>query len=359
MPQKQKKSFIQNVEKELMISPIYLEFVEEVKTKIRVAQTQATLLANQSMILLYYEIGEQILQRQEQEGWGSKVIEHLASDLQSGFPHLKGFSPRNLRYMQTFVKAYPDRNFVQSVISQLPWGHLIKILDGSSDSEERFFYIQQSLQYGWSQSVLAHHMSVHLYQRQGKALTNFKRTLAGPHAKAAQDILKDPYIFDFLDVGREAEEREIERGLLASVEKFLMELGKGFALVGRQYRLQVGEEEYYLDLLFYHTSLHCYIVVELKTGKFVPSDLGQLGFYLSAVDNLLRRSKDDPTIGLLLCRGKDAVVAEYALQAANKPVGVSTYEFGVVNSLPEYLKKELPTIEVLEQKLFTVKEKGA
>lgn len=332
-------------------SSSYQDMLEEIKTRITSSQTRAALAVNQELVLLYYEIGKQILEKQKQEGWGTLVIDKLAQDLKNAFPHLKGFSPRNLRYTRTLANDYPESLFRQSVTAQIPWGHLMKILDASKDLQERHFYMQQTKEHGWSQRVLDHHISTKLYQRQGKSLTNFAKALEKNHGHSAQQVLKDPYIFDFLQVGTEAEEREIEQGLMKAVEKFLIELGTGFAFVARQYHFIVGKKDRYIDLLFYHLKLRCFVVIELKAREFDPADTGQLNHYLSYVDDKLKHPQDNPSIGILLCKGKDKMDVEYALRDLNKPIGVSSYELSMLESLPEHLQSELPTVEQFEAKL--------
>ncbi len=357
MERKDKIQGKKNGEQNVIISPAYQALIEEIKARIQTAQNRAARAIHQELVLLYYDVGKQILEREEKEGWGASVIERLASDLRVAFPGLKGFSPRNLRYMKTLAFDYPEAEFRNSLIAQIPWGHLMKILDASKDQAERMFYMRQTLEHGWSQRVLDHHMHTKLYQRQGKALTNFSQTLPSSHAHSAQQILKDPYIFDFLDLGDQAEEREIERELMNKVEKFLLELGTGFALVGRQYHLKIANKDRYIDLLFYHFKLRCFVVIELKARAFDPADSGQLNFYLSAIDDLLKHPQDNPSIGLILCKAKDKIEAEYALRDLHKPIGISTYELSILESLPENLKSQLPSIEELEQTLSLGQEK--
>lgn len=326
----------------------YDEFLGGLKQHIRQAQVRAAVAVTQELILLYWSIGNQILIRQRQDGWGTNVIERLAKDLQSEFPGMQGFSPRNLGYMKAFAQAWPDA-ILQQLVAKLPWGHNVRLLDLVKDPAERLWYIQQAIQNGWSRNVLVIHIEAGLYHRQGKAQTNFTKTLPAPQSDLAQQLLKDPYNFDFLTLSQAAHEKDLESGLLADIRKFLLELGVGFSFVGAQYPLEVGGEDFRIDLLFYHLKLRCYVIIDLKTGAFKPEYAGKMNFYLSAVDDLLRHPDDKPSIGLILCKGKNRIVAEYALRDMAKPLGVS--EFRHLETLPEQLKGTLPTIEQLEAEL--------
>jgi len=332
----------------------YPQFLSQLKDEISKARIHASLAANSEMIQLYWRIGRGILSRQDREGWGAKVIDRLAVDLRSAFPDMKGFSPRNLKYMRALAEAYPREPFVQQAVAQIPWGHNVRILDHVKTHEERQWYIHQTIAHGWSRDILVMQIERRLYERKGKAVTNFKRTLPEAQSDLAHQVLKDPYLFDFLSVGDEAQERDIEKGLVHHITKFLLELGAGFSFVGQQYHLEVGEEDFYIDLLFYHLKLRCYVVVELKTGKFEPKFAGQLNFYLSAIDDRLRDPSDNPTIGLLLCKNKNKLIAEYALKDVSKPIGVSEYK--IMKSIPAKLKTSLPTIEELEKHMPTTCE---
>jgi len=327
----------------------YPALLADLKERIRASQVRAGLAVNRELVLLYWRIGREVLSRQEGEGWGTKVIERLSKDLLLAFPEMKGFSPRNLKYMRTFAEAWPDEAIVQAPLAQLSWYHNIAILEKVASPELREWYIQKTLEHGWSRNVLVLQIESRLFERQGKAPTNFERTLPAPQSDLAQQILKDPYTFDFLTLDAAAHERDLERGLLDHLRQFLLELGAGFAFVGSQYHLQVGDSDFFLDLLFYHVKLHCYVVIDLKMRKFTPADAGQLNFYLSAADDLLRTEGDAPTIGLLLCKSKDATVAEYALRDISKPMGIA--EFRLDEALPETLRGSLPTIEELEAHL--------
>jgi predicted nuclease of restriction endonuclease-like (RecB) superfamily len=331
------------------VSSAYAEFLAELKRRIQTAQLRASLAVNRELVLLYWQIGRDILVRQERESWGAKVIDRLAADLKSAFPDMRGFSPRNLKYMRAFAEAWPEEEFVQQVAAQLPWFHNCVLLDKVQERSERIWYAQTAFQHGWSRAVLVHQIETALFVRQGKAITNFDRALPSPQSDLAQQITKDPYNFDFLILGQDAHERDLERGLLEHLRTFLLELGVGFAFVGSQYRLQVGSEEFFLDLLFYHVKLRAYVVVDLKMQDFRPEFAGKMNFYLSAVNDLLRHPDDQPSIGLILCKTRDRVVAEYALRDVTKPIGVSEYQLAA--ALPEKLKGTLPTIAELESEL--------
>ncbi|OAQ20793.1 PDDEXK nuclease domain-containing protein [Thermosulfurimonas dismutans] len=331
------------------LPPGYAEFLADLKERIRRARIKAALSANRELILRYWEIGRMVLERQKKEGWGSKVIDRLAQDLRREFPDLKGFSARNLKYMRAFAEAYPDKEFVQQVAAQIPWFHHCTLLDKVKDPAERIWYIRQTIEHGWSRNVLVHQIESGLYHRKGKAITNFDRTLPAPQSDLAQEILKDPYVFDFLGLAEDIRERELERQLIARIRDFLLELGVGFAFVGSQVHLEVGGEDFYLDLLFYHLKLRCYVVIELKTGEFKPEYAGKMNFYLSAVDDLFRHPDDRPSIGIILCKSKNKVIVEYALRDTTKPIGVSSYR--LTRALPEEIKSSLPSVEELEREL--------
>lgn len=324
----------------------YAAWLSDLKRRIQSAQQRATLSVNRELVVLYWHIGRDILQRQQAQGWGAKVIDQLARDLTAAFPEMKGFSRRNLLYMRSFAEQWPDPEFVQQAVAQLPWGHNILIITKCSSVDEARFYIAQTLDQGWSRDVLALQLKSNLYARAGKAVSNFARTLPVPQSDLAQQTLKDPYTFDFMAMTAAYNERDVERQLTQHITQFLLELGKGFAFVGRQYHLEIAGNDYYIDLLFYHVTLKCYVVVELKNRKFIPEYAGKLNFYLSAVDSLLKRSDDQPTIGLLLCRDKNNIEVEFALRDMNKPMGVS--EYTLVEALPDNLKGALPTVEEIE-----------
>ncbi len=330
-----------------IITTEYKEFLEQLKVRVATSRYQAARSVNKELIILYHHIGSEILTRQEQHAWGTKIIDKLSRDLISAFPEMKGFSTRNLKYMRQFAKEYPEPTFVQEVLAQLTWYHNITLLDKVIDKEIRLFYIKHSITYGWSRNVMVMQIELALHKRQSQAITNFKNKLPSPQSDLAHHTLKDPYIFDFLSIGNEAHEREVEKALVSHIEKFLLELGVGFAFVGRQYKLSIGNEDYYIDLLFYHLHLRAFIIIELKAGKFSPRDVGQLNFYLSAVDEQLKHSTDNPSIGLILCKDKgEQIKAEYALRDMTKPIGLAEYK--LTESLPKNIKTALPTIEELE-----------
>ena len=327
----------------------YGAWLAELKTRIHTAQQRATLAVNRELVLLYWQIGRDILDRQGREGWGAKVIERLAQDLRNAFPDMKGFSPRNLKYMRAFAEAWPDAGFVQEVLAQLPWYHQLALLDKLPGPETRRWYAAKAIEHNWSRNILVMQIETHLLERSGQAVTNFPVSLPKPQSDLARESLKDPYRFDFLGLTDEAQEREIERALVKHVTEFLLELGAGFAFVGRQVLLDVGGDEFFIDLLFYHLKLRCYVVIELKGGKFKPEHLGQLGFYLTAVDRQVKSEHDNPTIGLLLCKSKNKIVAEYALGDKSQPMGIAEYK--LLDSLPAELQTSLPSIEAIEQAL--------
>ena len=327
----------------------YAAWLQDLKTRIHGAQQRATLAVNRELVLLYWQIGRDILARQASQGWGAKVIERLAHDLRAAFPQMKGFSPRNLKYMRAFAQAWPDAEFVQAVLAQLPWYHQLALLDKLPSPEDRRWYAAKAMEHNWSRNVLVMQIETRLRERSGNAVTNFDERLPKPQSDLARESIKDPYRFDFLGLTQEAEEREIEHALVKHVTEFLLELGAGFAFVGRQVLLDVGGDEFFIDLLFYHLKLRCYVVVELKAGKFKPKHLGQLGFYLTAVDRQVKTEHDQPTIGLLLCKSKNKVVAEYALGDKSQPMGVAEYR--LIESLPAELQTSLPSIEQIESEL--------
>lgn len=327
----------------------YSDWLADLKGRIHSAQQRATLAVNRELVLLYWQIGNDILTRQAQQGWGAKVIERLAQDLRTAFPDMKGFSPRNLKYMRAFAEAWPDAEFVQGVLAQLPWYHQLALLDKLPGPETRRWYAAKAIEHNWSRNILVMQIETRLLERSGKAISNFESRLPKPESDLARESLKDPYRFDFLGLTDEALEREIENALVKHVTEFLLELGAGFAFVGQQVLLDVGGDEFFIDLLFYHLKLRCYVVIELKAGKFKPEHLGQLSFYLTAVDAQLKHPHDGATIGLLLCKSKNKVVAEYALRDNARPIGVAEYQ--LVESLPPELQTSLPSIEQIEREL--------
>lgn len=327
----------------------YADWLTDLKSRIHSAQQRASLAVNRELVLLYWQIGRDILERQAREGWGARVIDRLAHDLRAAFPEMKGFSSRNLKYMRAFAGAWPDEQFVQEVLAQLPWYHQLALLDKLDDPGIRRWYANSAITHAWSRNVLVMQIEARAHVRTGQAVTNFEQRLPAPQSDLARESLKDPYRFDFLGLGREAQERDIERGLVDHISRFLLELGAGFAYVGRQVHLDVGGEDFYLDLLFYHLKLRCYVVVELKAGDLRPEHVGQLNFYLAAVDEQMRAPQDAPTIGLLLCKGRNKVVAEYALRNTVAPIGVAQYE--LATALTKNLQGGLPSIEQIEREL--------
>lgn len=360
----------------------YAPFLKAIKDRIRAAQVRATLAANAELIHLYWDIGQAIARMQEREGWGAAVIPRLARDVANAMPEVKGFSERNLKYMIRFVREYGPRPIVrqavaqlqpseilptaenlvapddfaivQQLVAQLPWGHNVILLDKVKDISARLWYMRRTIEHGWSRNVLALQIKSAAHARAGKAVHNFNRTLPPPQSDLAEQALKDPYIFDFLTLAEPFRERELELALLDHVQKFLLELGHGFAFVGRQYHFEVGAGDFYLDLLFYHLRLRCFVVVDLKRGAFKAEYAGKMNFYCNVVDDRLRHPDDKPTIGLILCQDKNRIVAEYALKGVGKAIGVSEYQ--LTRALPKELQSSLPTVEQMETELANLTE---
>lgn len=368
---------------------LYRELLADIKQRVRLAQHKAVLSANTEMIFMYWDIGCLIAARQEREGWGAGVIPRLAADLKNELPEEKGFSDRNLGHMIRFAREYgtppilqPPAAKLPTPVSQLaatgsgvailqpsaaklenpagpsfplecllrlPWFHNVILIQKLKDLPIRLWYARQALEQGWSRETLLARIKDLAHERQGTAVTNFTTTLPEAHASLAQGLLKDPYLFDFLTLEEPFHERELETGLTAHIQKFLLELGRGFAFVGRQYRLEVSGREFYLDLLFYHLHLRCFIVVDLKKGDFKPEYAGKMNFYCSVVDDQLRHPHDAPTLGLILCQTKDRILAEYALRDIHKPIGIADYE--LTRALPRELASSLPSIEAIEAEL--------
>lgn len=366
------KRVAKTAKSEILPPPDYAGLLAEIKSRVKETRTTAALAANRELLGLYWDIGRLILSRQKKEGWGTKVIGRLAEDLQRAFPGQQGFSPRNLNYMRAFAEAWPAGNpeapapakaagqtpvsrapsaapIVQAPLAQLPWYHHLALLDKLSQPADRLWYAAKAVEHGWSRNVLLLQIASGLHRRQGKAVTNFKATLPPAQSDLAQGITKDPYLFDFLALREDANERAVELGLIAQAEKFLLELGAGFALVGRQIHLEVGDQDFYLDLLFYHLKLRCFVVIDLKARDFTPEAAGKMNFYLSAVDDRYRSPGDQPSIGLILCRSKHRIIAEYALRDMTKPMGVAGYVTKLVGALPKALKGAVPSIAELEQ----------
>ena len=326
-----------------MIEKSYVTIVEDIKNQIRSAQHKAILNANKEMLILYWNIGKII---NENSTWGSKFLNKLSTEISSEFPTAKGFSVRNLKNMTRFYREYPDIEIVQTLSAQITWSHNLEILRVES-KEQRLWYINKTIENGWSVNVLAHQIDTNLYSRQieQKKVSNFPINLPSPQSELALETMKDPYVFDFIELKEDAQEKDLEEALIKNITKVLLEFGKGFAYVGHQYHLEVAGEDYYIDLLFYNIKLKCYVVIELKVGEFKPEYAGKLSFYLTAIDEQVKEVNDNPTIGLLLCKNKNNVIAEYTLRDMNKPMGVSEYR--IKDYLPENLQNELPSIEEL------------
>ena len=352
-----KKKLVKQVSGKIKSSSVsikdYANVLQSIKKQIQESQVKAALAANKELIKLYWSIGKTIAAKQKESGWGAGVIERLANDLQNEFPGIEGFSRTNIFRMRAFYEAYQKIPQLVGQIEELPifnipWGHNAVLVEKIKDLNLKLWYAQKAIENGWSRSMLETWIKSKLHSRQGKAVTNFSRTLPAPHSDIAQQSLKDPYLFDFLTLQEEHIERDVEQGLIDHIQSFLLELGKDFSFVGRQYHIEVEGDDYYFDLLFYHLKLRCYIVIELKSTAFKPEYAGKLNFYLSAVDDLLRHKDDAPTIGLLLCKTKKNFTVEYALRDINKPIGVADYEAKIIRNLPKNLKSSLPTIEEIE-----------
>lgn len=341
----------------LQHSSDYKDWLNSIKQRVVAARMRVALAANSELIRFYWELGSQIDEKQQYSQWGDKIIQQLSADLQKEFPEIKGFSTTNLKYCLRFYQFFAELQpspFGQQPVDQIPWGHNIQIFTKCTSLEEASFYISQTLEQGWSRDVLALQLKSRLHERAGKTISNFSRTLPAPQSDLAQQTLKDPYTFDFMQLTTPFNERDVEQQLTRHLTQFLLELGKGFAFVGRQYHLEIADNDYYLDLLFYHITLKCYVVIELKNKKFIPEYAGKLNFYLSAVDSLLKKDDDQPSIGLLLCRDKSNIEVEFALRDMNKPMGVS--EYNLVDNLPDNLKGALPTVEEIERDLLQMQE---
>lgn len=332
----------------LMNNKEYFETIESIKKEIKSAQYKAAVSVNRELIMLYYNIGKVI---NAHKTWGSKFIDNLAADIKLSFPNTTGYSARNLKYMAKFAAMFEDAEIVQAVLAQLTWYHNMALMDKTQDTEQYVWYAQETIKNGWSRNVLVHQIESGLYERQAIAekISNFENRLASPQSELAVQTMKDPYIFDFIPFKEDMVERDIEQALVKDITKLLLEVGTGFAFLGNQYHLNVGGDDFYVDLLFYNLNLRCYIVIELKTGEFKPEYAGQLNFYLSAVDGMLKKDDDNSSIGLLLCKSKNALVAEYALKDMSKPIGVSEYK--ITNSLPEGLSRQLPSVEDIQKRI--------
>jgi len=366
----------------------YATLLADIKQRIRTAQVRTAMAGNASMLMLYWEIGGVLAERQKKEGWGAAVLPRLAADLHNDLPEVKGFSVRNLKLMTQFFREYPgfdaigqrpvaqlteppppdakwppslaklsvasaDAQIWQRAVAQLTWAHNVILIQKVKHLPTRLWYARKAFEHGWSRDVLSLQIQSRAHERHGKAITNFERTLPPPQSDLAAQLLKDPYIFDFLTLEKPFHERELETGLLQHLQKFLVELGAGFAFVGRQVHMEVGEDDFYLDLLFYHLKLRCFVVIDLKVGPFKAEYAGKMNFYLNAVDDRLRHADDQPSIGLILCQDKNRVVAEYALRGIKKAIGVSEYR--LTRALPKKLQSALPSIEQIEAELSSLK----
>lgn len=329
----------------------YGVFLADIKAIVARERIKAVMTANAAMVLMYWDIGQAILLRQREEGWGARVIDRLAHDLKAAYPEMTGFSPRNLKYMRQFSEAWPDRAIVQRTVAQLPWRSNLTLLDKLSDPETRLWYAQKALELGMGKDMLAIQIESRLHERQGKALSNFHAVLPPPDSDMTAQVFKDPYLFDFLGTADSRREAELEQKLVDHIQQFLLALGQGFAFVGRQVHLEIEGSDFYLDLLFYHLRLRCYVVIELKAGKFEAGHIGQLNMYLNVVDDLLRHPDDKPSIGLLLVKDKNRMLVEYALAGTTKPIGVAQWERQITQSLPDDLKPSLPSVEDIEAAL--------
>lgn len=336
----------------------YASWFTEIKRRIHNERRRLVLASNSVMVLLYWDIGQRILQKQAEQGYGTKVVDRLAADLAQAFPEMKGFSPRNLKYMRAFAAAWPDQQLVQATLAQVTWYHNLTLLEKLHTAQERLWYAQQAVEHGWSRNVLAIQIQGSAHLRQGKAQNNFPATLPPPESDMAAQVFKDPYLFDFLGTDAPHREQHLEQGLIEHIQTFLLELGQGFAFVGRQVHLEIGDNDFYLDLLFYHLKLRCYVVIELKARKFEPGDGAQLGMYMTAVNQLLAHPDDKPTLGLLLVREKNRVLVEYALAGSTQPISVAEWETQLTRSLPEEWAGSLPTIAEIEAALSDDQERN-
>lgn len=328
----------------------YKAFIQDIKQRVQTAQIKAAVAINQELLHLYWDLAELIVAKQRESAWGEGLLLQMSRDLQAEFPGMQGFSKRNLELMRQWYRFWSvEPAIAKQLVSQIPWGHNLVIISKIKNAEEALFYVQKTLQNNWSRAVLTHQIESGLYQRAGKAITNFEAALPAPHSDLARQTLKDPYNFDFLMLREKHDEQELENALIEHITKFLLELGAGFSYLGRQYRLEVEGDEFFMDLLFYHVRLHAYVVIELKTVKFKPEFAGKLNFYISAVDGILKAEQDNPTIGILICKSKKDTVVEYALRDIHKPIGVS--EYTITKHLPDELKSSLPSIEEIEAEL--------
>lgn len=346
------KDVVMPVAESLVKMPVdYPVFFAAIKERIARERIKAVMAANAAMVLMYWDIGAKILEKQNVEGWGAKIVDRLSHDLKAAFPEMNGFSPRNLKYMRKFAECWPDRSIVQEALAQITWYHNLALLEKLPTPETRLWYARKTLEHGWSRNILTIQIDTRLHEREGKAINNFPIALPPVDSDMAEQVFKDPYVFDFLGTADLRRESELERKLVDHIQKFLLELGQGFAFVGRQVHLEVGDSDFYIDLLFYHLKLRCYVVVELKATRFDPGYVSKLNMYLNIVDDLLRHPDDKPTIGLLLVKEKNQTIVEYSLAGYKKPIGVAQWQREITRSLPEEFKSSLPTIEEIEAEL--------
>ena len=329
----------------------YISFINELKNQIKQERLKTVLAANSALVMMYWEIGSKIVAKKESFGWGAKVIDRMSYDLKESFPDMGGFSPRNLKYMSKFAKVWVDKQIVQEVLAQLSWYHNIALLEKLKENDQRLWYAKRTIENGWSRNVLVFQIELQLHKRIGKTANNFDVALPPTDSDMANQIFKDPYIFDFLGTADTRKESELEKKLIEHLEKFILELGQGFAFVGRQVHLEFSDTDFYIDLLFYHLKLRCFVVIELKSGKFEPGHVSQLNMYMNIVDDLMRHPTDNKTIGLLLVKEKNHTLAKYSLAGYKNPIGVAEWEKQITESLPNDLKASLPTIEELEKAL--------
>jgi predicted nuclease of restriction endonuclease-like (RecB) superfamily len=330
----------------------YGEFLGEVKRRVRSAQYEALRVVNRELISLYWDIGRMIVARQEGQGWGRSVVERLAEDLQAEFPGVRGFSTANLWRMRQFYATYARNEELSQLVREIGWGHNLVIIDRCKDDLQREYYVRMARRLGWSRAVLVHHIENQSYEKTLLNQTNFDRTLPEEIRDQAKLAVKDEYTFDFLGLGEEHRERELERAILAKVEPFLREMGGAFAFIGSQYRLEVSDQEYFIDLLLFHRRLRCLVAIELKIGEFIPEYVGKMQFYLAALDDKVRAEEENPSIGIILCKSRDKTIVEYALRESAKPIGVATYR--IVSTLPESLRGQLPAPDQVAKLLESI-----
>lgn len=327
----------------------YQSFLKDIKERIRSAQYEALKAVNKELIVLYWDLGKMIVERQDKEGWGKSVVERLAKDLQKEFPGIKGFSVQNLWYMRQFYLTYRDNEKLQPMVGEISWSKHIIIMSKCKDDLEREFYIKMTKKFGWTKNVLIHQIESQAYERFLLNQTNFDQALPEKYRPQAKLAVKDEYTFDFLELGEEHSERELELALINNIRRFLIEMGGYFTFIGNQYRLEVGGDEFFVDLLLYHRKLRCLVAIELKVGEFKPEYAGKMQFYLAVLNDTIRLAEENPSIGIILCKEKNRIIVEYALKDTTQPIGVSTYK--ITTTLPEELQKYLPSGEEIAKRL--------